>query len=60
MNETMFYAIVKLAEDSYEGVTNLRDVAPELVDECLRNNWRIASSSISTKFVRMVRYKTLK
>ena len=51
----VYHAVMKLDEGSYEGVTNLRDVSPELVDDALASGWEIASSSISTKFVRMIR-----
>lgn len=47
--------VMAFAEDSYEGVEALRDVAPELVTEALQNNWQICSTSLSTKFVRMIK-----
>ena len=45
-----YCAVMKIDEGNYEGVVNLRDVAPELVDECLEKGWSICSTSLSTKF----------
>jgi hypothetical protein len=39
---------MKLDAGSYEGVTTLKDVAPEEVDRHLAEGWEIASASIST------------
>ena len=52
-----FTAVMKLDMSNYEGVTNLRDVFPEAVDDALAAGWEIASASISTKFVRMIKRK---
>lgn len=58
MEETMFYAVVKIAENDYSNVESLRDVAPELVDDAIhKGGYEIASTSISSKFVRMIRRK---
>ena len=48
-------AIMYLDKGNYEDVTNLADVAPPDVDQYLANGWEIASTSISTKFVRMIK-----
>jgi len=51
-------AIMSIAENDYSNVESLRDVAPELVDDAIhKGGYEIASCSISTKFVRMVRRK---
>ena len=50
-----YYAIMYLDKGSYEDVTNLADVSPSDVDQYLANGWEIASTSISTKFVRMIK-----
>ena len=55
--KTAFYAVMKLGENDYSNVVALRDVVPELVTEAIENNWEIVSTSLSTKFVRMVRRK---
>jgi len=53
-------ALMVLDVGNYEGVTNLKDVASIEVDDYLAQGWEIASASISTKFVRMVRRLTSK
>lgn len=50
-------AILKLDTGNYENVTNLKDVDPLEVDKHISEGWEIASCSISTKFVRMVKRK---
>lgn len=55
----VYHGVLKLDAGSYEGVTALRDVAPEEVDQYLAQGWEIASCSISTKFIRMINRKTL-
>jgi len=49
------YALMSFQENQYAGVTNLRDAIPAEVDRYLSLGWEIASASISTKFVRMVK-----
>ena len=51
----IWYASLELDNGGYENVTNLRDVPPEEVDSHIIQGWEIASASISTKFVRMVK-----
>ena len=55
--KTAFYAVMKIDEGSYENVEALRDISPELVTDALAEGWSICSTSLSTKFVRMVRRK---
>ena len=50
-----YYAVMYLDKGNYEDVTNLADVSPSDVDQYLENGWEIASTSISTKFVRMIK-----
>ena len=50
-----WHYVMKLEKGSYEDVTNLADVSPNDVDQYLENGWEIASTSISTKFVRMIK-----
>jgi len=50
-----WYAFIELDDTGYENVTNLKDVPPEEVDAHIVEGWQIASASISTKFVRMVK-----
>lgn len=59
MDETAFYAVVKIDEGNYENVIALKDVAPELVTDALSAGWEITSTSLSTKFVRMIRRKKI-
>lgn len=40
---------------NYDDVTNLADVVPTDVDTYLANGWKITSTSLSTKFVRMIK-----
>ena len=51
---TSEYALMEIKDD-YHGVTNLKDIPPNEVDDFIVNGWTIASASISTKFVRMVK-----
>jgi hypothetical protein len=46
---------MKWDSESYADVTGLRDVALEDVDAHIVEGWEIASWSLSTKFVRMVK-----
>lgn len=48
------WRIVMYLDVGYKNVTNLADVKPQDVDLYLINGWEIASTSISTKFVRMI------
>jgi len=48
-------ALMVLDVGNYDGVTNLKDVPSDEVDDYLVQGWTIASASISTKFVRMVK-----
>ena len=52
-----YVAVMSLNEldSKYLGVINLEDVPPSDVDRHLADGWIIASASISTKFVRMVK-----
>ena len=52
---SIWYAFIELDTGGYENVTNLKDVPSEDVDRHITQGWEIASSSISTKFVRMVK-----
>ena len=52
--EQVWYAFIEL-KSGYENVTNLKDVPPEEVDSHITQGWEIASASISTKFVRMIK-----
>jgi hypothetical protein len=47
--------IMVLGKPDYHDVTNLADVKPMDVDTYLARGWEIASTSISTKFVRMIK-----
>lgn len=51
----VFLVYMYLDVGNYEDVTNLKDVPPEEVDTHIMQGWEIASASISTKFVRMVK-----
>ena len=55
--KTAFYAVMKLGENDYSNVVALRDVVPELVDDAIASGWELVSTSLSTKFCRMVRRK---
>lgn len=44
-----------LDKGAYEDVKHLADVTPQDVDTYLANGWEITSTSISTKFVRMIK-----
>jgi len=52
--DTWFF-VMRVQGSGYENVTNLKDVPPVEVDHHLAEGWDIASASISTKFVRMVK-----
>ena len=45
----------ELGQNDYSNVTNLKDVPPSEVDDYIADGWEITSTSISTKFVRMVK-----
>lgn len=47
--------LMYLDTGNYDNVTNLADVSPQDVDLYLLNGWEIAATSISTKFVRMIK-----
>ena len=49
-------AIMKL-DIGYQDVVNLKDVDPLEVDKHISEGWEICSTSISTKFIRMIRRK---
>lgn len=49
------YAWLYLPIEKYHDVTNLKDVPSDDVDSYLADGWEIASASISTKFIRMVK-----
>ena len=51
--------VMVIGESDYSNVVSLRDVAPELVDDAIAGGFEIVSSSLSTKFVRMVRRKKI-
>lgn len=59
MGEDRYSVLMSLNEldSKYLGVVNLEDVPPSDVDRRLADGWIIASASISTKFVRMVKKK---
>lgn len=46
--------IMYLDKGNYEDITHLTDVAPRDVDLYLSRGWEITSTSLSTKFVRMI------
>jgi len=50
-----YYYGVMYLDLGYRNVTNLADVKPQDVDKYLDNGWEIASTSISTRFVRMIK-----
>ena len=50
----VWYAFIEL-KGGYENVTNLKDVPSEEVDSYIAKGWEIASTSISAKFIRMVK-----
>ena len=50
-----WHYVMYLDKGNYDNVTNLADVSPQDVDRYLANGWEIASTSISTKFVRMIK-----
>ena len=52
--EQVWYAFIEL-KGGYENVTNLKDVPSEEVDNYIAKGWEIASTSISAKFIRMVK-----
>ena len=52
---SIWYAFIELDTGGYENVTNLKDVPSDEVDSHIVQGWEIASASISTKFVRMVK-----
>ena len=54
-----FYAVMKLGENDYSDVIQIKDVAPELATEAIANGLEPVSMSLSTKFIRMVRRKPL-
>ena len=56
--EHKYTALMYLDIGNYEGVTNLADITPQDVDLYLSQGWEIASTSISTKFVRMIKRAT--
>jgi hypothetical protein len=54
------FVVMQLKEpgaNDYSNVTNLKDVPPNEVDTHIADGWEITSTSISTKFVRMVKRK---
>lgn len=54
------FIVMQLKEpgaNDYSNVTNLKDVPPAEVDQHIADGWEITSTSISTKFVRMVKRK---
>jgi hypothetical protein len=56
--KTAFYAVMKLGENDYSDVIQIKDVAPELATEAIANGLEPVSMSLSTKFIRMVRRKS--
>ena len=52
----MYHCIMKL-DTGYQDVVNLKDVATEEVDKHISEGWEITSTSLSTKFVRMIKRK---
>lgn len=52
------WALMKIENGNYQDVTNLKDVEPTEVDGYIAEGWEITSTSISTKFIRMVKRKT--
>ena len=56
--EEMWTAILYLDIGNYEGVTNIADIPTAEAQRYLDAGWEIASASISTKFVRMIKRGT--
>ena len=50
-------AFMEYRGNDYSNVTNLKDVPPHEVDQHIADGWEITSTSISTKFIRMVKRK---
>lgn len=50
-------AFMEYRGNDYSNVTNLKDVPPDEVDQYIADGWEITSTSISTKFIRMVKRK---
>ena len=50
-------AFMEYRGNDYSNVTNLKDVPPNEVDQHIADGWEITSTSISTKFIRMVKRK---
>ena len=53
-----YTALMVLDVGNYEGVTNIADVPTNEAQRYLEAGWEIASASISTKFVRMIKRAT--
>jgi len=53
-----YIALMVLDVGNYDGVTNIADVPTGDTQRYLDNGWEIASASISTKFVRMIKRAT--
>jgi hypothetical protein len=51
----VFHAVMKLDVGNYQDVEHLKDVDPLEVDAHIAKGWEITSTSISTKFIRMIR-----
>ena len=56
--EDKYTALLYLDVGNYDGVTNIADVPTGDTQRYLDNGWEIASASISTKFVRMIKRAT--
>ena len=52
---TRYIALMMLDVGNYDGVTNIADVPTSEAQRYLEAGWEIASASISTKFVRMIK-----
>ena len=50
-----YTALMYLDIGNYEGVTNIADVPTADAQRYLDEGWEVASASISTKFVRMIK-----
>ena len=53
--KTAFYAVMKLGENDYSNVTQIKDIVPELADDAINSGWEPVSMSLSTKFIRFVK-----